>query len=64
MYNINRVVRVLVNYDSSIVNDEDESSNSPLHIAAIKGHIHVISALLEYGAAVDARLVYYIGIYN
>lgn len=33
----------------------DTFSNSPLHIAAMKGHHEVVSLLIEYGAEVDSR---------
>lgn len=39
----------------NIVNDEDDASNSPLHLAALEGHVRVVEILLECGAAVDAR---------
>ena len=39
----------------NIVNDEDDASNTPLHLAALEGHENVLSILLENGAAVDAR---------
>lgn len=30
-----------------------QDGNSPLHIAAIKGHISTVSILLQAGAAID-----------
>ena len=50
-----RTVIELVKRDPSIVNDEDEASNTPLHLAAIEGHVKCCKALLERGAEVDAR---------
>ena len=52
-----RTVIELVKRDPSIVNDEDEASNTPLHLAAIEGHVKCCKALLERGAEVDARWV-------
>ena len=52
-----RTVIELIKRDPSIVNDEDEASNTPLHLAAIEGHLKCCRALLERGAEVDARCV-------
>ncbi len=52
-----RIVEILLKRDISIVNDEDETSNTPLHLAALEGHSKVVQILLTSGAAVDARLV-------
>ena len=40
----------------SIVNDVDDSSNTPLHLAAMEGHIKIVEMLIESGSAVDTRL--------
>ena len=49
------VREALVRKDPSVINDEDEASNTPLHLAATKGHLKCCKALLENGADVDAR---------
>ena len=49
------IVKILLTKDINIVNDEDDSSNTPLHLAALEGHVKVVEILLECGAAVDAR---------
>ena len=48
-------MRILLTKDTNIVNDEDDSSNTPLHLAALEGPVKVVEILLECGAAVDAR---------
>ena len=51
-----RIVEILLAQKHyTIVNDEDDSSNTPLHLAAIEGHVKVVQILLNSGAAVDAR---------
>lgn len=50
-----RVVRQLVAHNTSVINDEDEESNMPIHLAALNGHAKVVETLLELGAQVDAR---------
>ena len=52
-----RTVCALLNRDPSIINDEDDASNTPLHLAALHGHSSVVKELLDRGAAIDARLV-------
>ena len=37
------------------MNDEDESSNTTLHLAALEGQVKCVQELLEHGAEVDAR---------
>ena len=39
----------------SIINDEDDASNTPLHVAALNGNDKVAKELLDRGAAIDAR---------
>ncbi|XP_069174847.1 transient receptor potential cation channel subfamily A member 1 homolog isoform X4 [Procambarus clarkii] len=50
-----RVVRELVNRYKFLLSDENEYSNTPLHLACLQGHTDVARTLLEAGAAVDAR---------
>ena len=45
----------LVRKETSIINEEDEASNTPLHLAATEGHLKCCKALLENGADVEAR---------
>ena len=49
---------ILIKQDPSIINDEDDCSNTPLHLAALHGHIKVVELLLNQGAAIDARYMY------
>ena len=53
-------MEILLRRDTSIVNDEDDASNTPLHLAALEGHSKVVQILLSSGAAVDARFGSYI----
>lgn len=39
----------------SIINDEDESGNTALHLAALNGHPKIIGLLIDNGASVDPR---------
>lgn len=48
-------VRELLSKDHSAANDEDENSNTPLHLAALSGHSKVANILLNNGADVSAR---------
>ena len=52
-----RVTMILIKQDPSIINDEDDCSNTPLHLAALHGHIKVVELLLNQGAAIDARYI-------
>ena len=45
----------LIKENPSIINDEDDRSNTPLHLAALHGHIKVVELLLNQGASIDAR---------
>ena len=38
-----------------VVNDEDEDSNTPLHLACLAGHAKVVRTLIEAGADIEAR---------
>ena len=49
------VTRELVTQDKNAVNDEDENSNTPLHLAALAGHAKLADVLIEMGADVAAR---------
>ena len=49
------VVRELVKQNRMVVNDEDEDSNTALHLAALAGHNKVVQALIENGADIEAR---------
>ena len=53
-------MEILLKRDTSIVNDEDDASNTPLHLAALEGHSIVVQSLLSSGAAVDARYHFHI----
>lgn len=55
-YLVPSIVRELIKEDHSIVNDEDENSNTALHLAAQYGHNKVAKMLLDLGADVSARL--------
>ena len=37
------------------MNDYDENSNAPLHLAALEGHTKVAAVLIEAGADIAAR---------
>ena len=50
-----RTVCALLKRDISIINDEDDASNTPLHLAALQGYDKVAKELLDRGAAIDAR---------
>ena len=52
------IVREIVRNDKSVLNDEDENSNTALHLAAQYGHNKVAEVLLELGADVSARSVH------
>ena len=38
-----------------LVKDENENSDTPLHLACLQGHTDVVKVLLEAGAEVEAR---------
>ena len=52
------MLRELVRRDRMVINDEDEDSNTALHLAALSGHNKVTAALIEAGADIEARWVY------
>ena len=49
---------MLVNHDLNSINDEDEDSNTALHLASLAGHNKVVTVLLETGADIEARSVF------
>ena len=55
MYPYASVVRELVKRNKMVINDEDEDSNTALHLAALAGHNKVVLALIEAGADIEAR---------
>ena len=48
-------MNVLVRADETVINDEDEFSNTALHLASMEGHVRVVDALIEAGADITAR---------
>lgn len=48
-------MNILLEREINLVKDEDDSSNTPLHLAALEGHVAVVESLLNYGADVGAR---------
>ena len=55
MWPFYRTVCALLKRDMSIINDEDDASNTPLHVAALNGNDKVAKELLDRGGAIDAR---------
>ena len=51
------VVRELVRRNKMVINDEDEDSNTALHLASLAGHNKVVQALIDAGADIEARSV-------
>ena len=49
------MVRELVSRRRNITNDEDEDSNTALHLAALAGHLNVAETLVKCGADIQAR---------
>ena len=49
------VVRALIRYQVDTIVDEDEESNTPLHLACTNGHLQVAKVLIEAHAEVEAR---------
>jgi ankyrin repeat protein len=47
-------VRKLVAKDKSLLNIRDKEGSTPLHCAAWKGHVDVVTALLNAGAGINA----------
>ncbi len=51
-----RTCRSIAKYTHShCLNDEDEESNTALHMASEAGHLQVVNALIEMGADKEAR---------
>ena len=44
------VVEAFLKHDDTVLNDEDENSNTALHMAAENGHYDVVKILCTYGA--------------
>lgn len=47
----------MVDHSQLVLNDVDEESNTPLHLAALNGQTVVVRALLDKGADIYARWV-------
>lgn len=58
MFTCFSVVRELVRQNRMVVNDEDEDSNTALHLAALAGHNKVVQALIDNGADIEARFIF------
>ena len=50
-----RVIQELIQHKRNMIYDEDDDSNTPLHIACIHGHTGVADVLLKSGSDPDAR---------
>ena len=50
-----RVVQELIRHKRNMIVDEDDDSNTPLHIACIHGHTEVADVLLKSGSDPNAR---------
>ena len=49
------VVAQLVEHEMDTLKDEDDDSNTPLHLACISGRLGVAEVLIEANAKLDAR---------
>ena len=49
------VVRELIRYKHATIQDKDEDSNSPLHIACIHGHVGVAKVLIAANCDIKER---------
>lgn len=52
------VVRELARFKDSLLFDEDDDSNTPLHLACANGHYGMAKVLLDAGSNPDAKYVY------
>ena len=52
---VNRILKRLLEKCSSLVIEEDEDGNTPLHLAALNGWKHSAKLLLEKRANIEAR---------
>lgn len=46
---------MLIQHQPDTIQDEDEDSNTPLHLACTHGHLGVVKVLVEADADVEAR---------
>ena len=49
-------VKMLLNYDKSLVEKADSKGQTALHVAAKKGHIDVVTALIDSGADIKVKI--------
>ncbi|KAL7803511.1 hypothetical protein V8C44DRAFT_353064 [Trichoderma aethiopicum] len=49
------LISLLIKDHKAHVNGKDEDGNTPLHIAALRGHLDVVKMLVENGARIDSR---------
>ncbi len=54
---VKEMIRHGVQRSIDLIGDEDDDSNTPLHLACINGHYWVAKVLLDAEADPDARLV-------
>ena len=57
------VVHELIISQHDTIQDEDEDSNSPLHLACINGHVGVAKVLITANCDIEARFVEIVKIY-
>ena len=50
-----RVVRELARFKDTLLFDEDDDSNTPLHLACTNGHYSMAKVLLNAGCDPDAK---------
>ncbi|RSL98385.1 hypothetical protein CEP52_010378 [Fusarium oligoseptatum] len=48
-------VRVLLDYDTSLISRADENGRQPLHKACREGHLEIVNLLLQHGADIEAK---------
>lgn len=49
------IINLLIKDHKAHVNGKDEDGNTPLHIAALRGHLDVVKMLVENDARIDSR---------